>query len=83
MPIEGGLKNAYATVPEWKTLIEAHNALESRVAQLGGAPIGLTFPFEQPTDPGAVGSGRLWLDTSPGAVRLGRRNLTNTAWEFL
>ena len=39
----------------------------------GGGPI-----FMQATDPGAVGPGRLWLNTTTGLLQT--RNLANTAW---
>lgn len=38
------------------------------------------FHYLQATDPGAVGAGRYWLDSSGASYALYRRNETNTGW---
>ena len=42
-----------------------------------------TFHYEQPTDPGAVGAGKTWLNTTDeNALVVARRNAANTDWVF-
>lgn len=48
-------------------------------AQLIGADLHRPFHFEG-GDPGAVGAGAFWLDTTVTPHRLWRRNGSNTAW---
>jgi len=43
----------------------------------------LTFHYQQASDPGAVGAGLWWLDTSvgnPTSDHISYRNDTNTGW---
>ena len=53
-------------------------------AQLTGTALHGPFRYEQGSDPGAVGFGSYWLDTSgspPFAIK--RRNGTNTGWDLV
>ena len=54
-----------------------HNSLETTNLHVPG--------YAQPSDPGAVGAGKMWTDTSGGAgfwvTKM--RNATNTAWEVI
>ena len=43
-------------------------------------PTGAQTPFVQPTDPGFVGPGRIWVDTSSNPPTLKIRNTADTGW---
>jgi hypothetical protein len=46
-----------------------------------GLDLHAPYHFIQPTDPGAVGAGLFWLDTSVLPLRPSRRNQANTGWD--
>ncbi|HEY3167259.1 MAG TPA: hypothetical protein VGK57_08525 [Candidatus Binatia bacterium] len=82
MTIQRGLAFAYGTIPEMAQILDECDALGGRLNALeaGRTPRGKVFHYEQPTDPGAVGAGKWWADTTND--RVGRRNDANTAWVF-
>jgi hypothetical protein len=85
MTIQRGLAFACGTVTEIKAILDEIDSFGARLDSLENRrprrPI--VFHYEQPTDPGAVGAGKWWADTTPGAERVGRRNDANDAWVFV
>lgn len=45
------------------------------------AASGHVIGYVQTTDPGAIGAGKAWIDTSSGSYVLKIRNATNAGWE--
>lgn len=71
----------FASDAEQSALEAADSAAAALVSELAAADSLADFMsryFSQGTDPGAVGAGRLWFDTSANALKI--RNSTNTAW---
>jgi hypothetical protein len=82
MTIRRSLSFAFDSIAEFDVILDELTDLDARILALGGTPSGKVFNYEQPTDPGAVGAGKWWADTTPDAERVGRRNDANTAWVF-
>lgn len=52
--------------------------MATRHSLLTGTQLHQPFPYEQTSDPGAVGSGKFWYDTTNNILK--RRNGANTGW---
>lgn len=50
-------------------------------ASQAGLEVHNPFQYAQSSDPGAVGAGLYWLNTTPGSLVVKRRNSTNTSWD--
>jgi hypothetical protein len=84
MTIQRGLAFAYGTIPEFAQILDEIDSFSTRLDVLENRPKRpVVFHYEQPTDPGAVGAGKWWANTTPGAERVGRRNDANDAWVFV
>lgn len=54
--------------------------MSSNHAELAGLQLHVPFHYSQSADPGAVGAGLFWLNTTSAPYALSVRNVGNTAW---